>query len=201
MTHRSAGSANNERLEFLGDAILGYLVAESLYHRNPRAREGLLTRARANLVRQETLAAVARDLDLGDHLVLGGGERKSGGRSRDSILADAMEALLGAVYLDGGMEEARRIVEGWYGESLEPLGAGDVEKDPKTRLQELLQGRKAPLPIYEVTSTDGTDHRKVFSVRCTVEALSLAATGAGRSRRRAEQQAAQRVIDLIGDDG
>jgi len=171
-----------------------------LYHRNPGAREGTLTRARANLVRRETLAGIARGIRLGDHLILGGGERKSGGRGRDSILADAMEALLGAVYLDGGIESARAVVGRWYSDALDPLASDEVVKDPKTRLQEVLQQRRLALPTYRVTSTEGVDHRRTFSVQCEVEELTLSATGVGGSRRRAEQQAAQLVLELL-DDG
>lgn len=197
LTHRSASGRNNERLEFLGDAVLNLLVAELLFQRFPQAAEGDLSRLRATLVSAEPLAGLAQQLGLGDELQLGSGELKTGGFRRQSILADAFEATLGAIYLDGGLEAARsRVVR-----LLEPLLASlphvDELKDPKTRLQEYLQSRGLPLPQYFVDAVEGEPHAQHFSVRCEVATLSLAAPGEGSSRRRAEQDAAQRVLQQI----
>lgn len=197
-THRSAGSPNNERLEFLGDALLNLVVAEQLYARWPKADEGAMTRARAELVRESTLAAMARSLDIGARLVLGPGEMKSGGHRRDSILADAVEAFVAAVYLDAGFEACRAAVLGLF----EPLLAGlpplhQVGKDAKTRLQEWLQARQKPLPAYTLLSESGDEHDKLFRVACTLSDPALAAEGQASSRRAAEQRAAQAVLTLL----
>lgn len=197
VTHRSRGAANNERLEFLGDSILNFLVAERLFADHPRATEGSLTRRRAALVRKETLADVARDLDLGDALQLGSGELKSGGRDRDSILADALEAVVGAVYLDAGIETCRGLVARLLEARIEERARESAGKDPKTRLQEALQSRGLPLPVYEVTGVEGEPHAQRFTVCCAVRGLGFDTRGHGTSRRRAEQDAAGKAIERL----
>jgi ribonuclease-3 len=194
LTHRSAGAPNNERLEFLGDAVLGFLVAERLFGHFPNAREGTLTRLRAAVVKGESLADRAREMELGPHLRLGSGERKSGGRDRDSILADGLEALIGAALLDGGETAARAVVDHLFGPVIRDLDPDAVIKDPKTRLQEWLQGRGLALPDYELLEATGTDHARTFRVRCTVPQGTAAAEAIGASRRRAEQRAAASVL-------
>ncbi len=200
LTHRSAGSLHNERLEFLGDAILNFLIAEELYRRFPSAREGELTRLRASLVKGTTLAQLARSLDLGGALRLGGGELKSGGRQRDSILADAFEAVVGAIYLDGGMEPCRRIIVDVYGGLFAVGSAGLADKDPKTRLQEWLQSRQMALPSYSVTVVEGDAHDQVFTVECRLDEMGLTSQGQGGSRRKAEQDAAEKALALLDGD-
>jgi len=197
ITHRSKHSINNERLEFLGDSILGYVISSELFQRFPKAREGQLTRGRAVLVKGETLAELALELNLGDYLHLGPGELKSGGHRRKSILADAMEAIIGAIYLDGGLEAAKQHILNIYAGKLENLELEEVGKDPKTQLQEYLQARKQPLPNYDVVATTGSDHEQVFEVSCKVDLLSRAVKGTGRSRRKAEQAAASKVLKLL----
>lgn len=199
LTHRSASGRNNERLEFLGDAVLNLLVAEMLYRGFPSSTEGDLSRLRARLVSEGPLAQVAQSLALGDELRLGSGELKTGGFRRESILADALEALIGAVYLDLGLEAARALVERLAGPLVAALPAADELKDPKTRLQERLQGRGLALPTYTVERVSGEPHAQHFAVRCEAAALALAAVGEGSSRRRAEQDAAQRLLDLSED--
>ena len=194
LTHRSAGGDHNERLEFLGDAVLGFLVSEELFRRFGDACEGDLTRLRARLVRESTLADLARRGGLGEDLRLGGGELKSGGRNRDSILADALEAVIGAVYLDSGVDGCRELVLGLYADLLAGIEPGHIEKDPKTRLQEWLQGRRLPLPTYAVTRVTGDAHDQVFAVVCEVQELGLFAAGEGASRRGAEQVAAGHLL-------
>jgi ribonuclease-3 len=197
LTHRSAERTHNERLEFLGDSVLNFLVADALYRRFPESREGELTRLRARLVRGESLAAFARELDLGVYLNLGAGELKSGGRQRDSILADAFEAVIGAVYLDAGLESCRECLQGIMGGKLEELEGDSAQKDPKTRLQEFLQGRHQLLPIYTITDTQGVDHEQAFTVQCTLPGLDTTTFGGGLNRRSAEQDAAQKALELI----
>lgn len=197
LTHRSAGAPHNERLEFLGDALIGLFVAEALYARWPKADEGALTRARSELVRESSLAAIARSMDLGGALILGPGEMKSGGHRRDSILSDALEALAGAIYLDGGHEACRQAVMPWFAQAIDELPAGKVEKDAKTRLQEWLQARQRSLPLYEAVSESGDDHAKVFLVRCRLTDADLSAEGEGVSRRTAEQAAAEGVLQQL----
>jgi ribonuclease-3 len=197
LTHRSAGAGNNERLEFLGDALLGFVIAQALWDRFPAADEGQLSRMRATLVKQDSLAGLARGLSLGDYLRLGAGELRTGGHARDSILADALEALLAAVYLDQGFEAARGLILGIFGAALDGLSSGAWGKDPKTRLQELLQSRRRPLPEYEVTDIAGTQHAQVFRVRCVLTDDGTVALGDGTSRRRAEQQAAETLLRLL----
>ena len=194
LTHRSYGATHNERLEFLGDGLLNCAVATLLYERFPKLPEGDLSRLRAALVNQSSLSEVASGLGLGDRLRLGEGELKSGGFRRPSILADALEALLGAVYLDGGFEAVRRAVETLFAGRLEGREKLPVEKDPKTALQEHLQGRKLQLPRYAVQRTEGEAHDQTFTVECRVDDLGLVATGRGASRRVAEQAAAEAVL-------
>jgi ribonuclease-3 len=194
LTHRSFGTPHNERLEFLGDSLLNCAVATLLYERFPKLPEGDLSRLRAGLVNQSSLFEIARELALGERLRLGEGEMKSGGFRRPSILADALEALLGAVYLDAGFEAARASVERLLGERLERAGRNPVDKDPKTELQEHLQGRRLQLPRYAVMKTEGEAHDQTFTVECRVDDLALVATGTGASRRAAEQAAAAGVL-------
>lgn len=197
LTHRSRGAPHNERLEFLGDSILNCIVSVELHARYPKLREGELSRLRATLVRQESLARVAQGLALGDWLLLGEGELKSGGFSRPSILADALEALIGAVFVDGGFEQARKVVIGLFSEALAQLDPKDIGKDPKTQLQELLQSRRIELPVYSVVGTEGAAHNQNFEVECAIPGLSIRTNGLGTSRRSAEQDAALRAYEQI----
>ena len=197
LTHRSAGKPNNERLEFLGDAIIGFLVAEFLHQRFPEADEGQLTRTRASLVNRETLAGMARELDLGSVIALGEGEQKSGGWRRDSILANALEAVLAAIYLDGGMDAARLSLRDWYGERLLTVDPLATLKDSKTRLQEFLQQRRLPLPNYVMREVEGPPHAQSFTVVCTLETPPLSFEASGNSRRHAEQEAARLVLTAL----
>jgi ribonuclease-3 len=199
LTHRSAAARNNERLEFLGDAVLNLLVAEMLYTRFPSASEGDLSRLRASLVSSRPLATIAQRIGLGEELQLGSGELKTGGFRRESILADAFEATVGAVYLDGGLDAARAVVQRFCQPLLEALPQLAELKDPKTRLQEWLQSRGMPLPTYVVEQVTGEPHDQHFAVLCEVPSLELAAPGTGSSRRRAEQDAAQRVLGQIAE--
>jgi ribonuclease-3 len=195
LTHRSAGSPHNERLEFLGDALLNLIVAEQLYQRWPRADEGAMTRARAELVRESTLARIARELGLGERLTLGPGEMKSGGHRRDSILADALEAVIAACYLDAGFDACRKLVLSWHAPLLDAMPSpGHVGKDPKTRLQEWLQARGWPLPVYAALSERGDEHDRIFEVSCTLSQPPMSASGEGSSRRAAEQAAAEALL-------
>ena len=201
LTHRSAGSKNNERLEFLGDSIINHIVADALYQRFPRAKEGDMSRMRASLVKGDTLADMARELQLGDYLLLGHGERKSGGYRRSSILADALEALAGAVLLDAGYERCRACVLRWFNSRLDQLSAGAADKDAKTLLQEYLQGRGNPLPEYELVAVEGDDHDQQFSVACRLSKPQLVVEGSGRSRRKAEQAAARDALQRLATHG
>jgi ribonuclease III len=198
LTHRSAGGQHNERLEFLGDAALSLLVAESLYHRLPEAPEGHLSRLRASLVRRSSLAEIAREKGFPKRLRLGAGELKSGGFRRDSILADALEAVLGAIYLDGGLDALRPAVLRLYGERLDELPPHEALKDPKTLLQERLQAQGLPLPVYRVESIQGADHRQEFTIACLVDGVPDA-VGNGTSRRAAEQAAAAKMLEQFDD--
>lgn len=197
LTHRSKGANNNERLEFLGDSILSFVVADALYARFSSLAEGDLTRLRATLVRQETLAHLARTFELGGCLQLGSGELKSGGFDRDSILSDALEAIFGAVYLDGGLAPARDVILRLYRPLIDTIDPGAVLKDPKTRLQEWLQGQAKPTPVYQVVTVTGEAHQQNFVVECRVEGLAEAVRGEGSSRRGAEQEAAQRAYERL----
>ncbi|NAW33405.1 ribonuclease III [Halomonas alimentaria] len=201
MTHRSFGGQNNERLEFLGDSIVNFVIAEALFRRFPEAREGQLSRLRARLVKGQTLAELAREMGFGEHLRLGSGEMKSGGHRRESILADAVEAIIGAIYLDAGMEAVRARILSWYATRLEEISLQDTQKDPKTRLQEFLQSRQVPLPRYEVVSVEGEAHAQTFTVECHVELLEKHTTGIGSSRRHAEQQAAEMALKQLEPKG
>lgn len=195
LTHRSAGSRNNERLEFLGDAVLGFVIAEWLYQEYTGVSEGQLSRLRASLVKGETLAGIARQLEIGNYLRLGAGELKSGGFRRDSILADAVEAVLGAVYLDAGFQTCRVLIQKLFADRFDNLSLIDEHKDPKTRLQEYLQSKKFTLPVYEVVDVSGKAHHQRFVVECRVEVAGEHGTrGEGSSRRRAEQCAAQSML-------
>lgn len=197
LTHRSHSSRNYERLEFLGDSILGFTISAYLFKNFPDLSEGELTRLRASLVRKESLARIARDLELGKHLRLGSGELKSGGFDRDSILADALEALFGAIFIDGGIEAARAAILRVYQEQLQSVDPRSIQKDPKTRLQELLQKKMQSTPDYEVLEVLGEAHAQTFTVQCTVPGLEQAITGKGRSRRTAEQNAAKQALALL----
>ncbi|MEW7978843.1 MAG: ribonuclease III [gamma proteobacterium symbiont of Phacoides pectinatus] len=197
LTHRSAGSINNERLEFLGDSILGFVIADELSRRFPEANEGQLSRLRACLVKGESLAVIGRELELGGYLSLGPGELRSGGQSRDSILADALEALFAAVYLDGGYESARGVILRLFLKRLERLSLDAQHKDPKTRLQEFLQARKMPLPTYTVVDISGEQHDQTFRVSCRVEGIDTLSEGVGASRRKAEQAAALQLLNHL----
>jgi ribonuclease III len=197
LTHRSAGGTNNERLEFLGDGVLNCLIADHLYRRYPEAQEGELSRLRARLVRRESLADIAARIGVGEQLILGAGELRSGGFRRSSILADALEALFGAIYLDGGFDAARSAIEQVMASQLAELAAVAELKDPKTRLQEYLQGRGLQLPVYGIDRVMGESHKQMFIVSCEVVALGLRGSGIGPSRRAAEQHAAEQVLAAI----
>ncbi|OFZ66708.1 MAG: ribonuclease III [Betaproteobacteria bacterium RBG_16_56_24] len=191
LTHRSYAPEHNERLEFLGDSILGCVIAKHLYSSFPQLSEGELSRLRSNLVREETLATLAQQLDLGSHLRLGEGERKSSGHRRPSILADAMEALFGAVFLDSGYQDAEKTVLNLFVPYLAKVDVLALGKDAKTLLQEYLQSRHIPLPGYSVVATQGEAHAQSFEVECVIPSLKISTRGEGSSRRNAEQQAAQ----------
>jgi ribonuclease-3 len=191
LTHRSYAPDHNERLEFLGDSVLGCVIAKHLYTAYPQLSEGELSRLRSNLVKEETLATLAQQLDLGSHLKLGEGERKSGGFRRPSILADAMEALFGAVLLDGGFAAAEKVMLGLFVPYLANVDVQTLGKDAKTLLQEYLQGKRIPLPTYNIIATEGLAHEQSFQVECVIPALKITTRGEGSSRRNAEQQAAQ----------
>lgn len=198
LSHRSVGKNNNERLEFLGDSILNFIIADALFQQFPAAREGQLSQMRAQLVKGKTLAEIGREFSLGDHLILGPGELKSGGHRRESILADAVEALIGAMYIDGGMGITRQTVLEWFGDRLAQIEpAEDANKDAKSRLQEWLQARKKPLPSYTLVNTTGSDHQQCFEIQCQIEALNQQFSGQGSSRRIAEQAAAQSALEAL----
>lgn len=199
LTHRSASAQNNERLEFLGDSVVNMLTAEMLFERFEEAREGSLTRMRAHLVRGDTLSLVARELGVGDCLLLGPGERKSGGANRDSILADALEAIIAAIYLEAGLEVCRERIRLWFASLLDELMIGSDARDAKTRLQEWLQARGLPLPGYRVEETTGEAHNQRFVVACTVDALQQPVRGEGASRKQAEQAAAAEVLKRLNE--
>mgnify|MGYP000471009456 CR=1 FL=1 len=198
LTHRSYKGANNERLEFLGDAILSLVIAEYLYQNFPSAKEGQMSRLRSLLVKGVTLAEIGKEFKLGDYLNLGGGELKSGGFRRESIIADAVESLIGAIYLDSDHQTCKDIVLSWYKERLNNLSLDDTEKDPKTRLQEYLQAHKKELPKYDVKQVAGEAHDQTFTVVCVIDSLSVKTTGEGGSRRHAEQRAAKRALKQLG---
>lgn len=201
LTHRSHGAVHNERLEFVGDAVLNCAVAVLLYERFPDVPEGDLSRIRAHLVKRDTLARLGRALDLGTALRFGEGEQKSGGADRASIIADALEALFGAVFLDGGFDAARAVIDRVYAAELTGLSPATLGKDPKTRLQEWLQARRMPVPEYAVVDTAGEAHAHSFTVECRVASLGIAAAGIGPSRRAAEQAAAALAYVRLNADG
>ncbi|WP_394753374.1 ribonuclease III [Crenothrix sp.] len=197
LTHRSVSSYNNERLEFLGDSILGFVIAEKLFEAFPSASEGVLSRLRASLVNQSSLADLARSVQLGDYLLLGAGELKSGGFRRDSILSDAMEAIMGALFVDQGIEASRRWIERLFMERLQSLTLDNWQKDPKTQLQELMQAKKLDLPDYSLVTMSGLAHEQVFKVKCTIPLLPEPCIGVGISRKKAEQSAAELMLELL----
>ena len=197
LSHRSVAAENNERLEFLGDSILGLVVTDFLYREFPQAREGDLSRMRSHIVRGESLAEVAKQLALGPDLLLGSGEMKSGGHRRDSILGDTVEALIGAVYLDRGIEAAREIVTAWFKSFFDSALQAQPVKDAKTALQEWLQHRNKPLPDYQLVSTGGEAHSRLFTVSCKIAAVEVAMTATASSRRRAEQMVAEQLLEEV----
>ena len=199
LTHRSASGEHNERLEYLGDAILGVVIAEALYHQFPKHNEGDLSRMRATLVRGQTLAEIAKEFALGDVIRLGPGEMKSGGHRRESILADAVEAIIGAAFLDSNIDRVKALVLSWYQQRLQSISPVAL-KDPKTRLQEFLQGRHLPLPSYEVIATQGQAHNQTFTVSCVVEGQE-SVQASGTSRRKAEQAVAEQIITALLAEG
>ena len=194
LSHRSCGSKNNERLEFLGDAVLGLTVSNFLFQRFPEAREGDLSRIRSQIVRAESLADIARSLELGSELLLGQGEMKSGGHRRDSILGDTVEALIGAIYLDKGLPAAEQAVVNWFADMLNAVTLDTPVKDAKTGLQEWLQGRGKPLPEYVVLKTQGEDHSRLFTISCKIADIEAAAEATASSRRKAEQLVAEQLL-------
>lgn len=197
LTHRSFSAQNNERLEFLGDGALNFMIAHQLYQRFPNIAEGDLSRLRAQLVKESTLCEIAISLNLGDVLKLGEGELKSAGWRRPSILADAVEAIIGAVYLDGGFAAAEALVAHLFANKLDTIDPKVIDKDPKSLLQEVLQGKKIAVPEYTVTHLEGEAHAQVFIVECSIEKLNIRTVGEGTSRRIAEQQAAQLALEKI----
>ena len=197
LTHRSAGSKNNERLEFLGDSILGFVIAHQLYDVFPSAPEGVLSRLRASLVNQASLAELARKHELGEYLLLGSGELKSGGFRRDSILSDALEAIIGALFIDQGMDACQHWLVGLFQEKLQALSLDNWQKDPKTQLQELMQSKKVDLPEYTLMTMTGLGHEQTFKVKCTIPLTDQFCIGAGVSRKKAEQAAAEQMLELL----
>ncbi|MDA9825895.1 ribonuclease III [Porticoccaceae bacterium] len=197
LSHRSCGSSNNERLEFLGDSILGVTVTDFLYHQFPQAREGDLSRMRSQIVRAESLAQVAKKLQLGPELSLGPGEMKSGGQRRDSILGDTVEALIGAVYLDTGIDAARGAVNNWFKELLAAASDAQPVKDAKTALQEWLQQRSKPVPQYELVNTGGEAHSRLFTVSCKIDQVDKTISATASSRRKAEQLVAEQLLSEL----
>lgn len=197
LTHRSASKQHNERLEYLGDAVLGMVIANELYTRFPSQPEGALTRMRASLVKGDTLAIIGREFNLGDYMQLGPGELKSGGFRRSSILADAVEAIIGAIYLESGLKTIEPLILKWFEKRIANLDPNVQLKDDKTRLQEYQQGRRRPLPVYAVTDISGKDHDQTFVVTCSVDGLDEPTTGRGNSRRKAEQHAAKLALEKL----
>lgn len=197
LTHRSAHTKNNERLEFLGDSILGFVIAQKLYDLFPNASEGILSRLRASLVNQSSLAELARHHNLGDYLLLGSGELKSGGFRRDSILSDALEAIMGALFKDQGIDACQSWIEQLFAEKLNNLSLDNWQKDPKTQLQELMQSKKQELPEYTLVTMSGLAHEQMFKVRCKTALTDIACIGTGISRKKAEQAAAEIMLEQI----
>ncbi len=200
LTHRSFSRNHNERLEFLGDALLGMFIADELYIKFPEAAESDLTRLRSSLVKQETLAQLAKQLDLGSHIRFGIGENKSGGRQKDSLLANTLEAMIGAIYLDSDLENCRRFILKLYASLLDQLTTENIPKDPKSELQEYLQANKKSLPIYNVVAEEGEAHDKLFTIECCVDGVAKPIVAKGRSKRNAEQTAARTMLEKIALD-
>jgi len=199
LTHRSVPGNNNERLEFLGDAVLGIVISELVFRSHANAPEGDLSRLRSSLVKDTSLAELALGLGLGEHLNLGSGERKAGGHRRESILADALEAIFGAVYMDAGFDAARAVIERTFGDRLNDMPSVDDLRDPKTRLQEWLQARGLGLPEYELVNVSGKAHRQQFEVSCAIDDSEIKTNGHGKTRRNAEQESAQRMLAELAD--
>jgi ribonuclease III len=199
LTHRSFTGENNERLEFLGDAILGVTISEKLFYLFPSVQEGILSRQRSGLVKGETLAEIAREFGLSDYLIMGPGELKSGGFRRDSILADTVEAIIGAIFLDSDIEQCKTVVLRWFDERLQALSSDDQLKDPKTQLQELLQAKKKPLPVYSIAHVEGASHDQTFTVTCEIALLKTPVTAIATSRRQAEKEAASLALELLSN--
>ncbi|PDH35449.1 MAG: ribonuclease III [OM182 bacterium MED-G28] len=197
LTHRSANKLNNERLEFLGDSLLGYIVAEILFEIFPQANEGELSRLRAMLVNKTTLAEIAREIDLKNFIQLGSGEKKSGGDNRDSILADAIEALIAAIYLDGGINSCKSLIEDWIADRIATESVVEQQKDAKTKLQEMMQAQGLSLPFYSVLEISGEAHEQNFLVECRVDVMTEPQKGTGSSKRNAEQQAANVMLTKL----
>ncbi|WP_305907317.1 ribonuclease III [Methylomarinum sp. Ch1-1] len=197
LTHRSMGAKNNERLEYLGDSVLGFVIARQLYEMFPDAGEGILSRLRASLVNQSSLAELARMHNVGEYLILGAGELKSGGYRRDSILSDAMEAIMGALVKDQGIETCRLWILDLFADKLSELSADNWSKDPKTQLQELMQAKQLELPVYELVTQTGAAHAQTFKVKCSVELIEQNCVGEGVSRKKAEQAAAEKMLHLL----
>ena len=197
LTHRSAYYKHNERLEFLGDSVLGFIISDALFKQFPDVPEGDLSRMRATLVKGLTLAEIAREFELSDCLILGPGELKSGGFRRESILADTVEALIGAMYLDSNIDTTRARVLAWYASRLAAIEPGIGQKDAKTQLQEWLQGRKQALPVYQVIEVKGEAHNQAFTIHCVIAGFEQPIIGTGTSRRKAEQQAAEKALEQL----
>ncbi len=197
LTHRSMGAKNNERLEFLGDSVLGFVIAKALFEKFPSSEEGVLSRLRASLVNQTSLAELARQHNIGDYLILGAGELKSGGFRRDSILSDAMEAIMGAILLDQGVAACQQFILGLFKEKLAALDVGNWNKDPKTRLQEMMQARQKSLPVYELVNQAGAAHQQTFTVKCVVPVHHETTQASGASRKKAEQAAAEKMLQKL----
>ncbi len=200
LTHRSHGAVNNERLEYLGDSILNFVIGEALFNRFPDAREGQLSRLRSQLVKGETLAEIAREFEMGDCLILGEGELKSGGRARDSILADSVEAVIGAIHTERGLETCRERVLAWFASRLDSLGVETSAKDAKSRLQEFLQAQRQPLPEYVVVDIGGEGHAQVFTIECRVAIAKKPTQASASSRREAEKQTALLMLKQLNID-
>lgn len=198
LTHRSHTGGNYERLEFLGDSILNFIIAEHLYHQFPAAREGQLSRLRARMVRRDTLADVAREFNLGDFLIMGSGELKSGGFERASILSDVLEAIIGGIYLEAGLAVVAERIVTWFESRLQILTLDKSQKDPKSLLQEFLQGKQCPLPEYSIIGVEGKSHDQIFTVECVVSLLAEPMLGVAASRRDAEQLAARQALTSLG---
>lgn len=198
LSHRSLGGEHNERLEFLGDAVLGMVIAEALYLHFPKADEGQMSRLRSTLVKRDSLAALARSLELGTVLRMGAGELNAGGQERSSTLADTLEAIIGAIYLDAGFEASQKFILRLYDEQLRRLDPAQADKDPKTRLQERMQAATRPLPEYELMSVSGQPHEQTFILSCLLTDSGQQTQGSGTSRRRAEQAAAEAMLELLG---